>query len=59
MKQLGEKCGLGKQISPIGQEANADDMTAGPGNLIVSIVENEKEDWSFGAGRAQFLTREL
>ena len=34
-------------------------MTAGLGDLIVSIVENEKEDWSFGAGRAQFLTREL
>jgi hypothetical protein len=38
------------------REANADGMTAGPGNLVVSIVENEKEDWSFGAGRAQFLT---
>ena len=30
-----------------------------PGDLIVSMVENTKEDWSFAAGRAQFLTGEL
>jgi phenylpyruvate tautomerase PptA (4-oxalocrotonate tautomerase family) len=29
------------------------------GDLIVSIAANEREDWSFGAGRAQFLTGEL
>jgi len=28
-------------------------------DLIVSIVENTSEDWSFGFGRAQFLTGEL
>jgi hypothetical protein len=28
-------------------------------DLIVSITENNAEDWSFGHGRAQFLTREL
>jgi 4-oxalocrotonate tautomerase len=28
-------------------------------DLIVSITENGDEDWSFGAGRAQFLTGEL
>jgi hypothetical protein len=28
-------------------------------DLIVSITENEDEDWSFGHGRAQFLTGEL
>ncbi|KAF2722708.1 Tautomerase/MIF [Polychaeton citri CBS 116435] len=28
-------------------------------DLIVSCVRNEKEDWSFGLGRAQFLTGEL
>ncbi|MEV5544384.1 tautomerase family protein [Saccharopolyspora shandongensis] len=28
-------------------------------DLIVSIVENEDDDWSFGHGRAQFLTGEL
>jgi hypothetical protein len=28
-------------------------------DLIVSIVENGDEDWSFGHGRAQFLTDEL
>jgi hypothetical protein len=30
-----------------------------PSDLVVSIVENTDEDWSFGLGRAQFLTREL
>jgi phenylpyruvate tautomerase PptA (4-oxalocrotonate tautomerase family) len=30
-----------------------------PGDLIVSITENGDEDWSFGNGRAQFLTGEL
>jgi hypothetical protein len=28
-------------------------------DLIISCVENEKEDWSFGMGEAQFLTRAL
>jgi phenylpyruvate tautomerase PptA (4-oxalocrotonate tautomerase family) len=30
-----------------------------PGDLIVSVVGNKPEDWSFGHGRAQFLTGEL
>ncbi|GLQ88245.1 tautomerase family protein [Dyella flagellata] len=30
-----------------------------PDDLIVSIVENSDADWSFGHGRAQFLTNEL
>lgn len=30
-----------------------------PEDLIVSVVENRFEDWSFGHGRAQFLTGEL
>jgi hypothetical protein len=31
-----------------------------PGSdLIISVTGNEKEDWSFGHGRAQFLTGEL
>jgi hypothetical protein len=30
-----------------------------PSDLMVSIVENTDEDWSFGLGRAQFLTGEL
>jgi phenylpyruvate tautomerase PptA (4-oxalocrotonate tautomerase family) len=29
------------------------------GDLIVSVTENTKDDWSFGHGRAQFLTGEL
>jgi len=28
-------------------------------DLVVSISANEKADWSFGMGRAQFLTGEL
>jgi phenylpyruvate tautomerase PptA (4-oxalocrotonate tautomerase family) len=30
-----------------------------PADLIVSITENGDDDWSFGHGRAQFLTGEL
>lgn len=30
-----------------------------PEDLVVSVVANEIEDWSFGMGRAQFLTGEL
>jgi phenylpyruvate tautomerase PptA (4-oxalocrotonate tautomerase family) len=30
-----------------------------PTDVMVSIVENTDEDWSFGLGRAQFLTGEL
>ena len=30
-----------------------------PDDIIVNFVTNADEDWSFGAGRAQFLTGEL
>lgn len=30
-----------------------------PDDVIVSIVENGDADWSFGRGRAQFITKEL
>lgn len=30
-----------------------------PSDVMVSLVENGDEDWSFGLGRAQFLTGEL
>ena len=30
-----------------------------PQDLIVSVTANERADWSFGLGRAQFLTGEL
>jgi phenylpyruvate tautomerase PptA (4-oxalocrotonate tautomerase family) len=30
-----------------------------PADLIVSITDNGDDDWSFGHGRAQFLTGEL
>jgi len=30
-----------------------------PDELVVSLVENADADWSFGRGRAQFLTGEL
>ena len=30
-----------------------------PTDLVVSVTENTRDDWSFGHGRAQFLTGEL
>lgn len=30
-----------------------------PSDVMISFVENTDEDWSFGFGRAQFLTGEL
>ena len=30
-----------------------------PTDLIISVSENTKADWSFGLGRAQFLTGDL
>lgn len=36
------------------EECNID-----PADIMVSMVFNEGEDWSFGFGRAQFLTGEL
>jgi phenylpyruvate tautomerase PptA (4-oxalocrotonate tautomerase family) len=30
-----------------------------PSDVVVSMVESTDEDWSFGLGRAQFLTGEL
>jgi hypothetical protein len=30
-----------------------------PSDVVVSFIENTDEDWSFGHGRAQFLTGEL
>jgi phenylpyruvate tautomerase PptA (4-oxalocrotonate tautomerase family) len=30
-----------------------------PNDVLISIMTNSKEDWSFGFGRAQFLTGEL
>jgi len=30
-----------------------------PSDVVVSIIENTDADWSFGLGRAQFLTGEL
>jgi hypothetical protein len=30
-----------------------------PSDVMVTIVENDDDDWSFGHGRAQFVTGEL
>jgi Tautomerase enzyme len=30
-----------------------------PSDLVVSLIINKDEDWSFGFGKAQFLTGEL
>jgi hypothetical protein len=37
----------------------AADCGIAPADVMVSCVENNDEDWSFGNGRAQFLTGEL
>ena len=37
----------------------ADQCGLDPADLVVSITENNDEDWSFGHGQAQFLTGEL
>ncbi|MGY5775193.1 tautomerase family protein [Rhizobium sp. LEGMi135b] len=30
-----------------------------PSDVMITFIENNDEDWSFGSGRAQFLTGEL
>jgi hypothetical protein len=35
------------------------DCAIEPTDLIVSVVTNGREDWSFGLGRAQFLDGDL
>lgn len=30
-----------------------------PSDLVITMVENDRTDWSFGEGRAQFLTGDL
>ncbi|WP_458068268.1 tautomerase family protein [Rhodanobacter sp. BL-MT-08] len=34
-------------------------LDANPGDLVINITTNGAADWSFGHGRAQFLTGEL
>jgi phenylpyruvate tautomerase PptA (4-oxalocrotonate tautomerase family) len=36
----------------------ARDCGVDPADLVISITENDDQDWSFGFGRAQFLTGE-
>jgi hypothetical protein len=40
-------------------EELARECAIAPADVMVTIVENGGEDWSFGEGRAQFLTGEL
>ncbi len=35
------------------------DCGVAPSDLIISVVGNQREDWSFGLGRAQFLEGDL
>jgi len=30
-----------------------------PSDVVISVVSNTREDWSFGGGRAQYVTGEL
>lgn len=60
MEMLARNCGLGKYLRSSVTVSSSDIFgLTGPGDLIVTMMENSKEDWSFGAGRAQFLTGEL
>ncbi|MFS8931336.1 tautomerase family protein [Cupriavidus taiwanensis] len=34
-------------------------LSISPQDVVVSLVENADADWSFGCGRAQFITGEL
>ena len=40
-------------------ERLADGCGISPNDVVVTFVTNTDEDWSFGLGRAQFLTGEL
>jgi phenylpyruvate tautomerase PptA (4-oxalocrotonate tautomerase family) len=40
-------------------ERLADQCGMSPNDVVVTFVTNTDEDWSFGLGRAQFLTGEL
>jgi hypothetical protein len=40
-------------------ERLADGCSISPSDVVVTFVTNTDEDWSFGLGRAQFLTGEL
>lgn len=40
-------------------EALQEKCAIAPSDVVVSMVANTDEDWSFGHGRAQFLTGEL
>ena len=42
----------------LAEQLSAKELVA-PADLVVSISENTSADWSFGLGRAQFLTGEL
>ncbi|MFK0689120.1 tautomerase family protein [Mesorhizobium sp. IMUNJ 23033] len=37
----------------------SDICTIDPADVVVSVVDNGDADWSFGLGRAQFITDEL
>jgi phenylpyruvate tautomerase PptA (4-oxalocrotonate tautomerase family) len=37
----------------------ADRCGMAPEDIVIALVENKDEDWSFGFGRAQFMTGEL
>ncbi|MEN4760801.1 tautomerase family protein [Chryseobacterium sp. C39-AII1] len=47
----------GKMYAVMSQKL--EEIGISPTDLIISLSENTKEDWSFGLGRAQFLTGEL
>lgn len=48
-----------KQAMYASMSRNLEKIGIPPTDLIISVVENKKEDWSFGLGRAQFLEGDL
>lgn len=48
-----------KQIMFAKMSESLEKIGVPPTDLVISVVENTKEDWSFGCGKAQFLTGDL
>lgn len=57
--QQGRNAGQKKAAYAALAERLAEECAVRATDLIVSIVANEREDWSFGLGRAQFVEGDL
>ncbi len=57
--QQGRDAGQKQDFYRVLSERLDDRGLVAPSDLVVTMTENTREDWSFGHGRAQFLTGEL